>query len=64
MSFASCKLTIRQRQDKGCRLTMKCKGCLSFAEVTANTEDMGKSKSYVDQDGNVVREEQLGEMWK
>ncbi len=61
MSFASCKLTIRQRQDKGCRLTMGCKECPNFALAE---ENLGKSKSYVDQEGNEIPEERLGEMWK
>ncbi len=60
-NFAACSLTIRQRQEKGCRLTTKCQGCPNYALVE---ERMGKSRSFVDQKGNEVPTDQLTDMWK
>lgn len=60
--FATCKLPIRQRQEKGCRLTIRgCQGCPNLVLVE---EKLGKSKSYIDQHGNEVSADRLSEMWK
>ncbi|MGB9660668.1 MAG: hypothetical protein ACPL5F_01450 [Moorellaceae bacterium] len=60
--FAACKLPIRQRQERGCRLTIKgCEGCPYLILVE---ERLGKSKSYVDQYGNDVPAAAIDEMWK
>ena len=65
--FAACRLPIRQRQERGCRLTVRdCRGCphLALVEEKLSDDRLGKSKSYVDQRGDEISAEKLSELWK
>jgi hypothetical protein len=56
--FAYCKLTPKQRQERGCKLDKRlCEGCSYFAWITE--DDLKKSK-----DGLVIDEEILNKLWK